>query len=306
MRYGAIDIGTNSVRLLVAEREGKGWRTLKRCVEITRLGRAVDKTKYLDSQAISRTIKVVVKFKRILDEYKVAKFKIVATSAAREAKNIAEFASLVTEKTGCGLEVLTGSQEAKLTFRGAVGTENSVATRGKVVVVDIGGGSTEFIVGQDQNVIYLSSVDIGSVRLTEKYIKHDPPQNHELEEVKRHIRTETESVFKEIKKQKPQRVVGVAGTVTTLAAVKEELEVYNSEKIHGYLLTQRDIGILLDKFTALKLTDRRRLAGLDPRRADVIIAGTLIMQEILTGLGFEEVIVSEKDILDGLVSSIVL
>jgi exopolyphosphatase/guanosine-5'-triphosphate,3'-diphosphate pyrophosphatase len=305
LRYGAIDIGTNSVRLLVAEKKEKRWHTLRRCVEITRLGRAVDKTQHLDSEAISRTINVVAKFKKILDEYGVTRFKIVATSAARDARNIAEFASLVAERTNCDLEVLTGLEEAKLTFRGAIGASDSVVTGEKVLVVDIGGGSTEFIVGQDCQVIYLSSVDIGSVRLTEKYIKQDPPENHELEEVRSHIRAKIDPVFKEIKEHKPRQIVGVAGTVTTLAAVKQGLKVYDSQKIHGYLLSRQDIEMLLARFRSLKLADRRKLAGLDPRRADVIITGTIIMQEILTGLGFEGVTVSEKDILDGLVFSLI-
>jgi exopolyphosphatase/guanosine-5'-triphosphate,3'-diphosphate pyrophosphatase len=295
----AIDCGTNSTRLLVSE---GGTRTVERLMRITRLGQGVDATGALAPEAVDRTLEVLREFRKVMDTHGVTRVRMTATSAARDAANREDFFTAAEQIVGTRPELLTGEQEARLSFRGA--TSQLDPDDGPFLVVDIGGGSTEFAVGTTEPEAVLS-VDIGCVRLTEKFIHRDPPAPEELSQVISVARDYLEDVAREMPGAlEAKRFVGLAGTVTTVAAVEQGLAEYDTDKIHHFVLTHDAAEDVFRTLATEKRSDRLHNPGLEEARADVIVAGTAILVAVMRFFEFDECLVSEADILDGLVLSL--
>jgi exopolyphosphatase / guanosine-5'-triphosphate,3'-diphosphate pyrophosphatase len=297
VRVSAIDVGTNSTRLLVAEAREGGFRPLERRTTVTRLGESVDKSRELKPEALKRTLSVIADYLAACGEYGVEKMIVTGTSAVRDARNRDEFFEGVRVLTGTEPVLLSGEDEARVTFAGAT---SDLTGTSPVLILDIGGGSTELTYGRDEPE-HLMSYDIGSVRLLEKHLHSDPPAQEELDALRAEV-VATLAPFKdEASVARDTRLIGVAGTVTQLAAIKAGLEVYDPDIVHHMVLTHGDVRMLVRRLGSLSLEQRRRTKGIDPARADVIVAGGEILKGVMELFDIAEVTVSEKDILDGLV-----
>jgi exopolyphosphatase/guanosine-5'-triphosphate,3'-diphosphate pyrophosphatase len=302
-RVAAIDQGTNSCRLLVVEppqAPGEPLRELARDLEITRLGAGVDATGRLDPAALERTVRVLAGYARRARALRAERIRVAATSAARDARDRARLAAAVRRHTGAALEVISGEEEAALTFLG--GTSELDPADGPFLVVDIGGGSTELVVGARPGRAARSvSTAMGSVRMTERYLRHDPPRPEELAD----LRAEVGAIVREAAEALPvasaRTVVAVAGTATTVQAIALGLARYDPERIHRSWLERGDVERVLERLAAMTNAERAALPQMTPGRGEVIVAGAAILVEILRGLGVERALVSETDILDGLV-----
>ncbi|MGM0548897.1 MAG: Ppx/GppA phosphatase family protein [Bacillota bacterium] len=293
LKAAAIDIGTNSCRLLIGEKNSNNsFNILVREVEITRLGEGVDENKNLNKSAVKRVEAALKKYKNIIEKYEVEKVRIIGTSALRDVNNSNLLAESI-EKMGFKLEIISGEEEAELNYLGA-----SSNLEANFLLIDIGGGSTEFI-WANQNKINFKSLDIGCVRLTERFI--DSPAKKvsakEIENIKKYV----ENLLKSSLKLKQNfRIKGVGGTITTLAAIKLELTEYLSEKIENLEITKIELEQIISKLTELKLEKRAMIKGLQAKRADIIVAGLIILNSILDYFGSENLVVSDQDLLYGL------
>ncbi|MFP5351028.1 MAG: exopolyphosphatase [Actinomycetota bacterium] len=297
MRVAAIDVGTNSTRLLVGEARADGFRSVERRMVITRLGEGVDRRRVLAPEALQRTLSTIAEYAATCGELGVERLRVTGTSAVRDAHNRDEFFDGVRTLTGSEPELLSGEAEATATFLGAL---SDLPKSGPVLVVDIGGGSTEFIVGETEPR-KLISIDIGCVRMLEKHLHSDPPAPEELEALREEVRGEVERVAEEMEVPPGARMIGVAGTVTQLAALKAGIPVYDPDVTHHAVLTHGDVRRLARRLESLTFSQRKRIKGLDPGRADVIVAGAEILLCVMEAFDAAEVLTSEKDILDGLV-----
>ncbi len=299
MKYGAIDIGTNSVRLLIAEIEGgKVVNSMKR-LETTRIGENVDKTGELSAKAIDRTIKALKRFKLLIKNEGLSLVPVIATSAVRDSKNKLEFLDRVKSEVDMDINIITGKREAELGFFGVLKGLREVHE--DILVVDIGGGSTELIVGNDEGIKYMVSLNIGAVRMTEKFIKNDSIIDEEINTIVSFIDKELVSEMNKIERFHIGRVIGIGGTATTLAAVDLGMTNYDQNKIHNYDLRYEATTEILNNFMSKGLDDRKKIPGLQPKRADVIIAGTIILHRIMELLNVGSLGISEYDNLEGLV-----
>lgn len=298
---GAIDCGTNSTRLLVLDRDGS---VLAREMIITRLGEGVDTNHALKPEAIERTLDALRHYREVLDRFGVVRARAATTSAARDAHNREEFFSGARSVLGFDLELLVGEEEGRLSFLGA--TSGIPKDRGPVLVFDVGGGSTEFAVGStDDHLAGVASLDIGCVRVTERYLVSDPPSPSELEDA----RTAISQLLESLKRDQPalfepKMIVGVAGTVATLATRAKGLAVYDGDMTDGTAISRSFIDDELQLLSVKSAAERRMLPGIEPARADVIVGGVLVVQQVLEYFGFDEIIYSEHDILDGLATSL--
>jgi exopolyphosphatase / guanosine-5'-triphosphate,3'-diphosphate pyrophosphatase len=298
----AIDCGTNSTRLLVARGAGADKEPLARLNTITRLGRGVDATGRLEPEAIERTVDVLRDYRRAVEDHGAERLRITATSAARDAANRDDFFDAAEAVLGTRPELLSGAEEAELSFLGA--TAELDPERGPFLVVDIGGGSTEFIVGTD-SVEGSMSVDIGCVRFLEQYIEHDPPLPEELHACISVTKQWMEDVGRELPGVRDAATfVGLAGTVTTMAAVELGLHEWDRDAIHHFRFRRDAIEDVFRTLVTEPYADRIHNPGLEEARADVIVAGTCIFAAIVRWLDADECLVSESDILDGLVASL--
>jgi exopolyphosphatase / guanosine-5'-triphosphate,3'-diphosphate pyrophosphatase len=307
-RVAAIDQGTNSIRLLVAEPlEGNGCGEIARDMVITRLGQGVDKTGRIDPEALARTVAVLARYCRRAHALGAERIRVAATSAVRDAANRDEFAAAVREHAGSELEVISGEREAGLSFLG--GTFGLDDPDGGVpdapapyLVLDIGGGSTELVVGSRAGQAERAeSTQMGSVRLTERRIDHDPPSSEDIEAVEREI----DGILEGVDPHAPalrdaMTLVAVAGTATTLQAIALGLDRYDPDAIHRSWLTLADIDRVLRELVRMTNPERAALPVMAPGRGDVIVAGALILVGVMRRYGFDRVLVSETDILDGL------
>ncbi|MFZ3063069.1 MAG: Ppx/GppA phosphatase family protein, partial [Actinomycetota bacterium] len=242
MSLASIDIGTNTIRLLIAEVVGDNLKDIRREAVITRLGQGVDKTRRFSSEAMERTLEVIADYKRMIDEAGVESFRIVATSAARDAQNGQEFVDEVKNRFGFDVLILSGMEEAMWAFLGATSDFPFPKPYSRPVVIDIGGGSTELAYGQGMSLQKIYSLDVGSVRLTEMFVKSDPPSPAEIESVKSYVQEKVASPIEEIVKADSDLIgIGVAGTITTLSAIDQKMEVYDPGKIHLSTLTVEEI-----------------------------------------------------------------
>lgn len=297
----AIDCGTNSTRLLIGEVSGHDLRTLDRQMVITRLGQGVDATGRLDPAAIERTVEVLRRYRTSIDAHDVASVRMTATSAARDAANADAFFDAAEAVIGVRPELLSGEEEGALSFAGATGELDPSA--GPFLVVDIGGGSTECIVGTD-HVEAVRSLDIGCVRLTEKHLHSDPPAPEELSNAIAESMAHYDDLLREVPQVMTARtVVGLAGTVSTVAAVEIGLAEYDRDAIHHLRLTRAAIEDVFRTLATEAHADRLHNPGLEAARADVIVGGCCALVALVRTLGIDELLVSEADILDGLVLS---
>ena len=295
----AIDCGTNSVRLLVSD----GGRTVERLMRITRLGQGVDATGRLAPEAVERTLAVLQEYREVMDRHGVGRARMTATSAARDAANRDDFFDAAESVLGVRPELLSGREEGELSFLGA--TAELDPADGPFLVVDIGGGSTEFSFGTTRCEGALSC-DIGCVRLTEKYLHHDPPRPEELVQAISLTELFLDDVVREIPGVgEAATFVGLAGTVTTAAAVELGLATYDRDRIHHFRLTKAAAEDVFRTLATEALADRRHNPGLEEQRADVIVGGLCVLVAIMRRFSFAECLVSEADILDGLAMSLV-
>jgi exopolyphosphatase / guanosine-5'-triphosphate,3'-diphosphate pyrophosphatase len=299
----SIDIGTNSTRVLVARPAANGQLDIvDRRNTITRLGQGVGASGRLADEAVERTLACLRGYREILDASGVDHVRVAATSASRDAANREEFFAAVEGVVGVRPALLSGDEEGRLSFLGATGDLDHAL--GPFLIVDIGGGSTEFIVGTDE-VEGVMSVDVGCVRLTEKFLEHDPPQPEELTAAISLTDTHLEDVVREIPAAGEARtLVGLAGTITTVAAVEIGLAEYDRDAIHHFRLTRDAAEDVFRTLATEPLADRIHNPGLEEARADVIVGGCCVLVAIFRRFGFDEMIVSEADILDGLALSL--
>ena len=298
----SVDLGTNSTRVLVGRPTGAGLEILDRRNTITRLGQGVEASGRLATEAVERTLDCLRGYRQILDRHGVERVRVAATSASRDAANRDEFFGAVEALIGTRPELLSGDEEGRLSFRGATGELDPAS--GPFLVVDIGGGSTEFIAGTDR-VEGVLSVDIGCVRLTEKFLHHDPPQPEELSACISLTDAYLDDVVREIPAAAEARtLVGLAGTVTTVAAVEIGLETYDRDRIHHFRLSHEAAEDVFRTLATESRADRVHNPGLEEARADVIVGGCCVLVALFRHLGFDEMIVSEADILDGLALSL--
>ena len=270
---------------------------------ITRLGQNVGSTGRLADEAVERTLACLRDYRAILDEHGVERVRVAATSASRDAANRDEFFDAVEEVVGVRPELLSGDEEGRMSFLGATGDLDPA--RGPFLIVDIGGGSTEFILGTD-HVEGVISVDVGCVRLTEKFLDHDPPLPEELTACISFADAYLDDVVREIPGSAEARtLVGLAGTITTVAAVEIGLATYDRDAIHHFVLTRDAAEDVFRTLATEPLADRIHNPGLEEARADVIVGGCCVLVALFRRLGFDEMIVSEADILDGLALSLV-
>jgi exopolyphosphatase / guanosine-5'-triphosphate,3'-diphosphate pyrophosphatase len=302
----AIDIGTNSVLLVIAAAEAAGPRPLLERATITRMGEGVDKTRRLAPAAIARNLECLRSYAEDLRAHGSPRLDVVGTSALRDAEGAQAFLDEAERILGVRPRVIAGDEEARLTFRGAV---SGLALAGTLLVFDIGGGSTELIVGDAVGAAPPKSrvsLDIGSVRLFERHVHGDPPPPQELANVEAQIARELASAapFSELGAGREITLVGVAGTVTTLKALELGLEPYDGARVHGAVLTLSAVEELCAKLASLPLAERQKLPGLEPKRADVIVAGALIVRDILRRAGASHTIVSDRGVRFGLLEGL--
>ena len=293
-RVGVIDLGTNSTRLLVADVENGTVEELERRLEITRLGEGVDERRQLLPQAIARVRNVLVDYRRTLEGLNAERILAFGTSAVRDAENGEAFLGEIEWSYGFRTQLLSGDDEALLTFRGV---SSGRAVPDGTLVVDVGGGSTELILGGSDGVAFHESLDLGCVRLTERFLKTDPPTPRELTDCAGYV----QSILNEHVPPglHATRAVGVAGTVTTLATLDLGLEAEDRELVHGHVLKTSWIAEELTRLAGTPVARLRERPGLHPERAPVIVAGAVVVLEALRYFGFDELQVSEHDIMHG-------
>ena len=310
-RVAAIDCGTNSIRLLIADRDGSGLRDLHREMRIVRLGQGVDATGRFAVDALARTEAALRDYADLLRRFEVGRVRMVATSATRDAANRDEFfamtaAVLGSVVPGAVAEVITGAEEAALSFAGAVGDLN--ADTGPFVVVDLGGGSTEVVLGDGAGVRAAYSADIGCVRMTERCLHSDPPTTDEVAQTRQAVRERLAPALLAVPVQQARTWVGLAGTFTTIAALAHRLPVYDSEAIHLSRVSFADLLAVCDQLIGMTRRQRAALGPMHEGRVDVIGGGAIVVQELADAIGeragIGELVVSEHDILDGIALSV--
>ena len=295
--YAAIDCGTNSTRMLIANKS----ETLDRQMKITRLGQGLDQSGELSNQAMSRVIDVLKDFRRSLDEHEVSEVRMVATSAARDASNSEDFFNKVESTLGVRPELLTGEEEGRLSFQGAIAELDP--SLGPFLILDIGGGSTEFVFGSEKAENVYSS-QIGCVRLTEEFFENDPPLPEELHACLSVVGGHVDDALREIPNIGDEvTLVGLAGTVSCIAAIEIGLEKYDREKIHHFHLSKEAVEDVFRTLATENKFERMSNPGLEEDRADVIVAGTAILVKVMRQLQLTECLVSESDIMDGILHS---
>jgi exopolyphosphatase / guanosine-5'-triphosphate,3'-diphosphate pyrophosphatase len=292
-RVAAIDCGTNSIRLLVADVSGSTLTDVDRRMEIVRLGEGVDRTGVLSDAALDRTMTALRSYASIVASTGATAVRMVATSATRDAANADEFVRRVKEVLGVAPVVLSGAQEARLSYLGATATLTSGSP---YLVTDIGGGSTEFILG----VSAAASVNIGCVRLTERHLHSDPPTPAEIAAAAADIDVALASVELAVPVGEARTLVGLAGSVTTIAGIALDLPAYDSARIHHSVIPYSAVHEIAASLLAQTRAARARIGVMHPGRVDVIGGGALILDRIMTRFEFPEVLVSETDILDGI------
>jgi exopolyphosphatase/guanosine-5'-triphosphate,3'-diphosphate pyrophosphatase len=304
VRVAVIDVGTNSTRLLIADVDPETGvvEELLRRSQVTRLGEGVDTSGCLSDAAIARVFGTLAQYRRLLDSHECRANLAVLTSAVRDASNGASFAERVRRDYGLDARVLTGEEEAQLTFLGAMSghaDRDHAGAEAPTVVIDIGGGSTEFIVGIGRTAGFHVSLPVGVVRMSERHIHSDPPAPAELQS----LALDTRAVFSDglpaTERAPVHRGIAVGGTATSAAAIDQALDPYDPERVQGYELQLATVEMLLARVAEMTEAQRRALVGLNPDRAPTIVAGMIVLSEALRAFELEQVEVSERDILHG-------
>jgi exopolyphosphatase/guanosine-5'-triphosphate,3'-diphosphate pyrophosphatase len=303
-RVAALDCGTNSLRLLVADVDGAVLSDVVRRMEVVRLGEGVDRTGRLSDAALARTFGVLDEYAAIIRSLDVERIRMVATSASRDASNRDEFVAGVLERLGVAPEVVTGDEEAALSFDGATrelrGTPLLAAP---YLVVDIGGGSTEFVVGDDDGLRAARSVDIGCVRLTERHLVDDPPTALQVAAAIADINAAIDDVATTVPLDAARTLVGLAGSVTTVVALVLGLTEYDATLTHHARVSAEEVSAVTQRLLAATRAERAAIPVMHPGRVDVIGGGSLVLDTIMQRCGFDSVVASEHDILDGIAFS---
>jgi exopolyphosphatase/guanosine-5'-triphosphate,3'-diphosphate pyrophosphatase len=299
MRVAVLDIGTNSTRLLIADVGAAGEiEEIERYSHVTRLGEGVDATGVLSEAAIARVLDTLDRYSTRITACGAQATTAVLTSAVRDAGNGAAFRDLVHERTGANAIVLPGEEEAYLTFLGAM-SERDPQSLEPTLVIDVGGGSTEIVLGRGRAIDFHISLQVGVVRQTERHLRQDPPSTAELAAVSRDVR---KTILRDVPEQvlhAPTSAIAVAGTATSLAAIDQGLTVYDSALVHGYVVSLDTARLLVARLASLPLAQRRKVHGLQADRAPTILAGVLTLIEVLEAFGLDSFEASEHDILRG-------
>jgi exopolyphosphatase / guanosine-5'-triphosphate,3'-diphosphate pyrophosphatase len=299
-RYAVIDVGTNTVLLLVAEQRPGGFGAVVERGAITRLGKGVDATRRLAPEAVQRTLATIEQFASEARALGAEGLVVTATSAARDAQNGAEFLSAARERTRVEVEILSGEEEARLSYLAVSNDFASEAGARELVAIDVGGGSTEFIIGKGPTIRFHTSIDVGSVRLTERCVRADPPSAEDF--VRLH--SELDAALARLPRPDGEAlVVGVAGTLTTLFAVAHGIVPYEASRVQGGWLSREDVAQVRVRLAALPLAMRARVPGLQAERADVIIAGAVLLERALDHLGASGTRVSDRGLRWGLLAA---
>lgn len=297
MRVAALDLGTNSFLLLIQEKDSSGnIKTLHDESVIVRLGESLQSTGKLSQAALQRAQECLYKFKKTIDQYKPSKLGAVTTAAARDAENAEEFLS-ICYKFQIPVVILTGDEEARMSFRGALPDQ----AYGKYLLVDIGGGSTEYVVGSAEKVYFSKSISHGAVKLTEKFVFHQPTPKVEIEKLIKHIQLSSEETWAQVEALRPDKLIAVAGTPTSIAAAK--MGGFDAKKINGMMMSQSELENWVQIFASLSIQEKKDRYGLGAR-ADVILAGSIILNESIKRLKLEDIIISTKGIRYGLASQL--
>ena len=310
MNLAAIDIGTNSTRLLISDHTNGEVRTLIREMYITRLGKGIKESGVISEENELLTIKTLKRYKSLIDKFEVKKYLAVGTSGLRRAVNCSEFVNKVFKETAIEIEIISGSKEAEFSFNGAVRNLNfplNIGTPQKILVMDIGGGSSEFVLGdKDSNIMLVNSIDLGCVRATEDYLHSDPPKEHEITRLNIAIEEKLEQSLGEFKKYEDFIIFGLAGTISTLASISLNLKKYDMEKVNYHVLNIKKIINIFNDLCILTTEERKKVTGLEPKRADVILGGIAIVIKVLKYFKKDKIIVRENDILDGIIYSLTI
>ena len=304
MRVAGIDCGTNSIRLLVADVVDGRLVDVIRRMEIVRLGEGVDRTGRFSDGALARTFAVLDDYAALIRSLGAEPVRMVATSATRDAANRDVFIDGVRERIGVEPDVVSGDEEAALSFTGATGDLSAAEAAAPYLVCDIGGGSTEFVLGDASGPLASRSVDIGCVRMTERHLHDDPPTTAQVAEARADIEHALAMVAETVPVQQAASLIGLAGSVTTVTALALGLEAYDPLRIHHAHISATDVRAVAESLLGMTHTQRAALAVMHPGRVDVIGAGALVLDEIVRWGSFTEVIASEHDILDGIALSV--
>jgi exopolyphosphatase/guanosine-5'-triphosphate,3'-diphosphate pyrophosphatase len=303
-RVAALDCGTNSLRLLIADVTAATLTDVVRRMEIVRLGEGVDRTGRLSEAALARTFAVLDEYATTIGSLDVERVRMVATSASRDASNRDEFVAGVVARLGVAPEVITGDEEAALSFEGATRElRGSPVVASPYLVVDIGGGSTEFVLGDDAGLRAARSVDIGCVRLTERHLRSDPPTPAQIAAAVADIEAAIDTAASVVSVNQARTLVGLAGSVTTVVALALGLTEYDPVRIHHARISAAQVTEVTQALLAASRDERAALPVMHPGRVDVIGGGALILDTVLRRCGFDSVVASEHDILDGIAFS---
>jgi exopolyphosphatase/guanosine-5'-triphosphate,3'-diphosphate pyrophosphatase len=296
MVVAVVDIGTNSTRLLVADVDNGRISELQRRSVVTRLGRGVDTSQQLSAEAVEDVCRTVGEYIQIYEALGAEQVIVIATSAVRDATNADAFIAELRERYGLEARILDGSEEARLVYEGATAARPVIDT---TLVVDIGGGSAELVVGSAGEVGFYTSLQAGVVRHTERYLKTDPPDAGELEALAVDIRSLIDAELSGAAIASAGEGIAVAGTPTSLAAIDQELDPYDPARVHGYRLSLTAIQRLYSRLASMTLEERLKVKGLHPGRAPTIVAGAVILIQVMRAFGLGEIEVSEHDLLHG-------
>jgi exopolyphosphatase/guanosine-5'-triphosphate,3'-diphosphate pyrophosphatase len=304
-RVAALDCGTNSLRLLIADVGVDGLTDVVRRMEIVRLGEGVDRTGRLSDAALGRTFAVLDSYAEQIRSYGVETVRMVATSATRDAENRSEFVAGVRDRIGAEPDVVSGDGEAALSFSGATRElRGTSAFAAPYLVVDIGGGSTELVLGDDSGPRAARSIDIGCVRMTERHLHDDPPTAEQVQAARSDIDAALDEAATTVPIHEARTLVGLAGSVTTVVALALRLETYDADRIHHASVAADDVASITARLLAASRAERAAMPVMHPGRVDVIGGGALILDAVVRHVGLDAVVASEHDILDGIAWSI--
>lgn len=299
MKIGAIDIGTNSMRLLIADYNNNKIENRKKYINTTRIGQGVDQDGYITNEALERNLKALKEFSDKCNEEKCEKVYCMGTSALRDSKNGQDFINKAKKLTNIDVKIICGEEESNLGFMGVLeGTEGD--KKEDILVIDIGGGSTEFVVGNEDGIKFCKSENVGALRMTEKFITTDPISDEEFNSMASFIEDVISSTISRLETMNISKLVGIGGAITSLSAINQQLEVYSMEKVHNSVVTKKDLEKILQNLKIMTLNDKKTLKGLQPKRADIITAGVKILHIIMEKLEIEKIMISEYDNLEGL------
>lgn len=296
-KIAAVDLGTNSIRLMLCKVLNKKFISKSKEVITTRIGKNVDHTGHLTDKAMEKNIEAIKYFKKKAENYGAEKIIVFATSAIRDASNKEYFLEKVKNEVGIDIKVLNGKEEAAIGILGAsYGFDNE-----KLLVIDVGGGSTELVLGCNEKILYSTSINAGAVRMTEKYIKSNPIAQQDIDALEESLDRLFHDAIMQLKDERIDRIIAIGGTATTAASIYHKLRVYDWEVIHNTILDQCFLNKIFDTLKSMTVKERYSIKGLQKERADIMPAGIFIIKYIMNKLDAEQIIISENDNLEGII-----